>query len=64
MRKIIGAYHGSRQETLEIIAKVEPVQTKVKDMQIRAADRILEKGVQGNLIAKVTEPRDAEGGQD
>ena len=62
-RKITGAYHGARQETLETIAKVEPVQTKIWDMQVRAAARILEKGVQANLMTRVTETRDAEGGR-
>ena len=37
VRKITGGYHGSRQELLENISKVEPVQTKIWDMQVRAA---------------------------
>ena len=64
VRKITGAYYRARQETLETIAKVEPTQTKVWDMQVRAAARILEKGVQGGLLTKVKETRDAEGGRD
>ena len=64
VRKITGGYHGARQELLENIAKVEPVQTKVWDMQVRAAARILEKGVQGDLLKRVTDTREAEGGRD
>ena len=64
VRKITGAYHGARQEILENIAKVEPVQTKVWDMQVRAAARILEKGTQEDLITRTTETRNEEGGRD
>ena len=64
VRKVTGAYHGARQDTLENIAKVEPVQTKVWDMQVRAAARILEKGTQDDLITKVTDTRNTEGGRD
>ena len=63
-RKITGAYHGARQETLEAIAKVEPVQTNIWDMQVRVAARILEKGVQDNLMNRTTETRDTRGGRD
>ena len=62
--KITGAYHRARQETLETIAKIELVQTKVWDMQVRAAARILEKGVHGDLIDKVMDTRDTIGGRD
>ena len=62
VRKVTGAYHGSRQETLENIAKIEPVRTKVWDMQVRATARILEKG--SDLIAKTAETRNAIGGRD
>ena len=57
MRKVTGGYHGSRQELLEHISKVEPVQTKLWDMKVRAAARILEKGTQDNLIQKAEETR-------
>ena len=33
-------------------------------MQVRASARILEKGIQDDLITKTTETRNAEGGQD
>ena len=62
--KIIGAYHGARQETLENIVKIELVQTKVWDMQVRAAARILRKGVQRDLMDKVMDSRDTIGGRD
>ena len=64
VRKVTGAYHGVRQETLKNIAKVEPVQAKVRDMQVRACARILEKGVQDDLITKTTETRSTKGGRD
>ena len=63
-RKITGAYHGGRQETLENIAKIEPVPVKIWDMQVRASARILEKGTQEDLITKTTETRHTEGGRD
>ena len=50
LRKVTGAYHGARQETLEAIAKIEPVAVKLWDMKVRASARILEKGIQDNLI--------------
>ena len=53
-----------QKKTLETIAKVEPVQVKVWDIQVRAAARILEKGTQDDLITKVTETRIVEGGRD
>ena len=62
VRKVTGGYHGSRQELLENISKVEPVQTKIWDMKVRAAARILEKGIQGNLIFKTEETRRHAGG--
>ena len=43
---------------------MELVQTKVWDMQVKAAARILEKGVQGDLLKRVTDTRMAEGGRD
>ena len=61
---ITGAYHGVRQETLENIAKVEPVPVKIWGMQVRASARLLEKGVQDNLVAKTAETRETVGGQD
>ena len=64
VRKITGAYHGARQETLENIAKVEPVPVKIWDMQVRASARILEKGLDDDLMAKTTETRRSEGGRD
>ena len=56
-RKITRGYHGSRQELLENISKVEPVQTKLWDMKVRAAARILEKGTPDNLIQKAEETK-------
>ena len=50
LRKVTGAYHGARQDTLESIAKIEPVDVKLWDMKVRASARILEKGVQDDLI--------------
>ena len=64
VRKIIGAYHRARQENLETIAKVELVQTKIWDMQVRASARKLEKGTQEDLITKTTETRNEDGGRD
>ena len=64
VRKITGAYHGARQETLENIARVELVQVKIWDMQVRAAARILEKGTQEDLITRTSETRNEEGGRD
>ena len=43
VRKVTGGYPGSRQELLENTSKREPVQTKLWDMKVRAAARILEK---------------------
>ena len=57
IRKVTGAYHGARQTTLENIAKVEPVSVKVWDMRVRASARILEKGLQDNLIEEVERHR-------
>ena len=45
VRKTIGEYHGSRQDLIENISKVEPVQVNIWDMKVRSAARILEKGV-------------------
>ena len=53
VRKVTGAYHGVAQVTIENIAKVEPVAVKLWDMKVRASARILEKGVQDNLIEEV-----------
>ena len=64
VRKVTGAYHGARQETLENIAKIEPASVKVWDMQVRAAARILEIGTQDDLITRTAETREAEGGRD
>ena len=36
---------------------MEPVQTKLWDMKVRAAARILEKGTQGDLIQEAEETR-------
>lgn len=44
VRKVTGGYHGARQETLEKIAKVVPVNAKIWDMRVRASARLLEKG--------------------
>ena len=52
-----GAYHGARQDTPEIIAKVEPVAVQLWDMRVRASSRILEKGIQDNLIEEVERHR-------
>ena len=62
-KKLTGGYHGSRQELIEGISKVEPVQVKVWDMKVRAAARILGKGVQDNLINQVEETRRRLGGR-
>ena len=53
LRKVMGAYHGARQDTLEAIAKIEPVAVKLWDMKVRESARILEKGIQDNLIEEV-----------
>ena len=63
VRKISGGYHGARQELLEEIAKVEPVQTKLWDMKVRAAARILEKGTQDNLIRRAEANQSKTGGR-
>ena len=43
--------------------KVEPVQVKLWDMKVRAAARILEKGVQNDLIQRTEGARDSAGGR-
>ena len=63
LRKITGGYHGSSQDLLEQIAKVEPVQVKLWDMRVRAAARILEKGVQDGLITRVQNTQETKGGR-
>ena len=55
-RKITGGYHGSSQDLIEIISKLEPVQTKLWDMKMRAVARILE-NVQDDLYHKAEENR-------
>ena len=60
-RKVTGGYHGARQELLENISKVEPVQTKLWDMKVRAAARILEKA--SDLINRVRDTRETVGGR-
>ena len=57
VRKVTGGYHGARQTTLENILKVEPVEVKIWDMRVWASARVLEKGVQDNLIEEVEEHR-------
>ena len=57
-RKVTEGYHGSRQELLENISKMEPIQTKLWDMKVRAAARILEKGTQDNLINRAEDSRE------
>ena len=54
MRKVTGGYHGA---TLENIARIEPVPVQLWDMRMRASARILEKGVQDNLIEEVEKHR-------
>ena len=61
VRKVTGGYHGPRQELLEQISKVEPVQVKLWDMKVRSAARILEKGIQDNLINRTEKTREAIG---
>ena len=63
VRKITGGYHGSRQDLLQEIAKVEPIQTKIWDMKVRAAARILEKGIQDDLIKQAEDNREKIGGR-
>ena len=63
VRKVTGGYHGSRQELVEEISKVEPVQVKLWDMKVRAAARILEKGVQNDLISQAEDTRERIGGR-
>ena len=63
VRRITGGYHSSRQELIENISKVEPVQTKLWDMKVRAVARILEKGVQDALMEKAEETRERIGGR-
>ena len=43
-------YDGARQETLEDTTKIEPVSVKLWDMRVRASARIMQNGVQDNLI--------------
>ena len=57
VRKVIGAYHGTRRETLGKIAKVEPVTVKIWRMRVRVSERILEKGVHDNIIEKAERHR-------
>ena len=64
VKKITGGYHGSRQDLLEQIAKVEPVQTKIWDMKVRAAARILEKGIQDDLIRQAEDNQRKRRGRD
>ena len=63
-RKITGGYHGSRQDLIEQISKVEPIEVKLWDMKVRAAARILEKGVQEDLMSRTRETRETVGGRD
>ena len=65
MRKVTEGYHGSRQELVEEISKVdsEPVQTKLWDMRVRAAARILEKRVQDDLIIQTEKTKEITGGR-
>ena len=63
MREVTGGYHGSRQDLLEQISKVEPVQVKLWDMKVRAAARMLEKGIQDKLINQGEKTRETTGGR-
>lgn len=53
----------SPQDLIENIAKIEPIQVKIRDMKVRDAARIMEKGVQNNLIHSVDETRESVGGR-
>ena len=57
VRKITGGYYGFRQELLEEVSKVELVPVKLWDINVWAAARILEKGVQDDLINQAEEVR-------
>ena len=61
VRKISGGYHGSHQDLIENIAKVEPVHIKVRDMKVRTAARIVENGDQNDLIRRAEETRELVG---
>ena len=61
--RITGRYHGARQDLIKNVAKVGPVHVKAWDMKVRSAARILEKGVQNNLIHRTEETRELVGGR-
>ena len=63
VRKVTGGYHGSRQDLIGQISKVELVQVKLWDMKVRVAARILEKGLQDDLINQTEKTRETTEGR-